>query len=102
MIRLSRCSFTTIATGDKWRTGGRMIAVTLGLTLLYFALLSMFGEHMMVQALLYAAFPIAYTVSTRSTYLNPYSRIARNVIVIVSALAWYAFFLAIIALSMLI
>ena len=102
MIRLSRCGSATLSTGDRWHSGGWMIAVTLGLTLLYFALVSLFGEHMMVQALLYSAFPIAYTVSTQSPFLKPYSPIARNVIVVVSALAWYAFFLAVTALSMLI
>lgn len=100
MISQSRCGPAAILTGSKWHSGGWMIGVTLGLTLLYFALLGAFGHHMMVQALLYAAFPIAYTVSTMSASLKPKSRIARNAIVIASALAWYAFFMAVTALSL--
>jgi hypothetical protein len=75
-----------------------MIAVCLGLTLLYFALLSMFGHHVMIQALLYAAFPIAYTMAARRTSPKPYSHVFRYVGVV----AWYAFFLAVTSLSALV
>jgi hypothetical protein len=102
MTSLLRCGSVDILTADQRRSAAWMIGASLGLTLVYFGLLTVFGRHMMVQALLYAAVPIAHTVSARSTYLKPYSRIARNGIVIAGVLGWYAFFLAVTALSALI
>ncbi len=70
-----------------------MIGTTLVLTGVGMALDKAFGDHMMIEALLHSTFFIALTVSSRSTFLQPYSRAARNGIVVLGCLGWYAFFL---------
>ena len=48
----------------------------------------------MIEALSHSSFFIALMVSSRSTFLQPYSRRAQTVIITLGSLGWYAFFLA--------
>ncbi len=93
MITASRCGSAAISTADAGRSAGWMIGTTLALTGIGIALDKTFGDHMMIEALLHSTFFIALTVSSRGTFLRPYSRTARNVIVTLGCLGWYAFFL---------
>ena len=99
MVTASRCGPVEISRADAQRSATWMIGVTLALTVLAVALDKTVGEHIMIEALFTSSFFIALTLSSRKTFLRPYSRTARNVMMIVSVLAWYAFFLAMSALS---
>jgi hypothetical protein len=99
MITASRCQSVDISTADAARSAGWMIGVTLVLTVLATSADKLYGPHIAIEALLYSAFFIALTISSRSTYLRPYSWAARNVIIGLICLGWYAFFFATIMLG---
>ena len=99
MTTASRCGPVEFSRADTQRSAAWMIGLSLGLVALYFVLDRVLGQHIMIEALLYSTFSIAFTVSSRNTYLRPYSRAARNGIMILSVLGWYAFFLAVTALA---
>lgn len=95
MITAARCESVAISRADAGRSAGWMIGTALVLTILGVTLDKTMGPHLAIDALLNSAFFIALTVSSRSTFLRPYSRTARNVLIGVGAVAWYAFFLAV-------
>lgn len=95
MITASRCRTADVSIADALRSAGWMIGVCLVLTVIATTLDKLLGDHILIEALLYSAFFIAFTVSSRNTYLRPYSRTARNVIIGVSTIGWYVFFLAV-------
>jgi hypothetical protein len=99
MITASRCGPVEISRAEAIRSGIWMLGVTFVLTATYVVLSKSLGPHITVEALLYSAFFIAFMVSSRYTYLKPYSRIARNVIVGLSVPGWYLFFLGALTLS---
>lgn len=81
------------------RKAARIIVLTVALVLVYAALAALFGRNAPVQAVLYAAFPIACTIAAGITSLKRYSRAARIGFVIVGASIWYALSLALTVLS---
>jgi hypothetical protein len=95
MITASRCSTADISMNDAGRSAAWMIGVTLLLTMLGVALDKTIGPHATIDALLHSSFFIALTISSRSTYLKPYSWAARNTLIGLVCVAWYAFFLAV-------
>lgn len=92
MITASRCRSVDFSRADAWNSGVWTIGVTLVLTVLALVLDKTLGDHVMIEALFPASLFIAMTVASRSTYLQPYSRTARGVIITLGCLAWYAFF----------
>ena len=102
MITASRCGSIDISKADAARSGAWMIGVTLVLTILGVALDKTVGPHVAIEALLLSAFFIALTISSRDTFLKPYSRIATNGMILLSCVGWYVFFLAVTAIGELI
>lgn len=94
MITASRCSSIDISARDAGYSAAWMIGVTLALTVVATLLLKTLGPHPASQALLHSAFFIALTISSRTTYLKPYSWAARNTMIGLICVGWYAFFLA--------
>ena len=97
-------TFARIETEDFTRKEGIqsawwMIGISLVLTTAGVVLDKVVGEHIMVKALLFSAFPISFTVGARYTYLKPYSRAAQNVIIWCAVPAWYVLFLSVTALT---
>lgn len=95
MITASRCSSIDISARDAGYSAGLMIGVTLLLTVLATVLNRTVGPHVAIDALLHSAFFIALTISSRATYLKPYSWAARNTMIALVCAAWYAFFLTV-------
>lgn len=79
--------------GAAWAIGLTLLLVAVGVVLD-----GALGKNIFVEALLYSAFFIAFTVSARHTYLKPYSRAARNYIIGFGVPAWYLLFLGVAAL----
>lgn len=102
MITASRCSSADISKADAARSGAWMIGLTLVLTVIATILDKTIGPHFAIEALLYSTFFIALTISSRNTFLKPYSRIATNGMVVLSCVGWYVFFLTVTALGNLI
>lgn len=75
------------------RSTAWMLGTSLFLTTIAVVLDKTLGDHIMIDALLFSAFFIALTVSAERLYLRPYSRTARGVLIGLSAVGWYAFFL---------
>lgn len=99
MITASRCGCIEISKAEAVRSGISMIGLCFFLTAVYVALSKFVGPHIMLEALIYSAFFIAFTVSSKYTYLKPYSRVARNVIIGLSVPGWYLFFLGMLAIA---
>jgi hypothetical protein len=99
MITAARCTSADISTADAGRSAAQMIGVTLFLTVVATALDKTVGPHYTIDALLNSAFFIALTISSRSTYLKPYSWAAKSSMIALMCLGWYAFFLAVSAIS---
>jgi hypothetical protein len=99
MITASRCQALDISRAEALQGAAWMIGLSLLLSAVGIVLDKMLGDSIMTNALLYSAFFIAFTVSSIRTYLKPYSRAARNVIVISASIGWYVFFLAVAAIA---
>ncbi len=99
VITASRCGSIEISRADAARGAIWMIGLCLGLTATGVVLNKALGPSIMAEALLYSAFFIAFTVASRYTYLKPYSRTARNVIIGLGVPGWFLFFLGATALS---
>lgn len=99
MITASRCGSVAISRSEAVRSAIWMLGLCFVLAAAYVALSRSFGPHIMLEALIYSAFFIAFTVSSKYTYLKPYSRVARNVIIGLSIPGWYLFFLGALTLA---
>lgn len=99
MITASRCGSTHFSKAEARRSAFWMLGLTIVLSGTAVILTKTYGSNIMASALLYSAFFIALTVSTRHTYLKPYSQRARNVLIFVGIVGWYLFFLAVAALA---
>jgi len=95
MITASRCASADISTSDAGYSAAWMIGVTLLLTVFATTLNKTVGPHFTIDALLNSAFFIALTISSRSTYLKPYSWAAKNSMIALMCAGWYAFFVAV-------
>ena len=95
LIDGKRCGSTDISRKEAWYSAGLMIAVCLLLTAIAIVLDKRYGDHIMIDALINSAFFIGLTVSSNSTFLKPYSAVARRVIIGVSIVGWYLFFLGV-------
>jgi len=94
MIRAARCGSADISKPEALRSAAWMLVITFILTAIGVLLDKTYGDHVMSEALIYSSFFIGFTWSSRNTYLKPYSPRARNVILAVSTVGWYGFFLA--------
>lgn len=99
MITASRCEALNISRADALQSAVWMIGLSLLLSAVGIVLDKTLGDNIMTNALLYSAFFIAFTVSSTRTYLKPYSRTARNAIVISASAGWYVFFLMVAAIA---
>jgi len=95
MITSSRSGPVDLSTADAGRSAAWMLGTTLFLALLAVGLQKLFGPSVGTEALLNSGFFIALTISTRNTFLKPYSRATRTTLTTVMCVAWYAFFLAV-------
>jgi hypothetical protein len=102
MLAHARCSSTSISKAEAMRGAAWMLGTCFVLTALAIALDQTFGQHVAIDALLYSAFFIALTISSRHTYFRPYSKAAQTVMAVGGSVAWYAFFLGMTALATLI
>jgi hypothetical protein len=98
-ITASRHGPLDISRAEGIRSAIWALGLSLALTATGVALDKTLGPHIMIEALLYSAFFIAVTVSSRYTYLKPYSRAARNVIVGLSVPGWYLLCLGALAVA---
>ena len=99
MITASRCASADVSKADAAISAGWMIGLTLALTTLGVTLDKTIGPHVAIEALLHSSFFIALAVSSQHTFLKPYSRVARNVIIAAMTVGWYGFFLGVSALA---
>ena len=99
MITASRCGPADISAADAGRSAAWMLGVTFALTAVGVALDKTVGDHFAIEALIYSSFFIALTVSSHETFLKPYSRAARSVVIAASAVGWYGFFLVVGAIA---
>ena len=95
MITASRCNSLDISASDAGYSALWMIGVTLFLTVVAVTLDKTVGPHFTIDALLNSAFFIALTISSRTTYLKPYSWAAKNSMIALMCAGWYGFFLAV-------
>jgi len=98
MVTASRCRSAAIGRTEALKGALTMIGISLVLTGLAVLLDMRKGQHILVDALLNSSFFIALSMASRDTYLKPYSRAARNAMVLVAIPAWYLFFLGVAAL----
>ena len=88
------CRFESIEipTRDALKSAGLMIGISLVAVVIGIILDVILGEHVLIQAWLYAAFFIALTISSRYTYLRAYSKTVQNTLSVLSVPVWYGFF----------
>lgn len=97
-IRCGACH-GEISRTDSARSAAWMIGLSLAQVIPLVALDKIYGNNIFTQAGLYAAFFVALIVSSRGTYLKPYSPVARNLITGFGILLSYAFFLGVVLLG---
>ena len=99
MITHSRCGPTSISTQDARRSTAWMVGSSIVLTLIGLAI-DLGTEYSLVSdAVIYSAIFIALTISTEHTFLKPYSRAARRLIIAAVSFGWLGFFLGVTALA---
>ena len=76
-----------------------MLGVTFALTTVGVVLDKTLGDHYAIEALIYSSFFIAFTVSSNKTFLKPYSRAARAVVIAASVAGWYGVFFVVGAIA---
>ena len=99
MITSSRKGPVEVSKEEARRSAIWMLGISLLLAVAGVALDKTIGQHIMIEALLYSAFFIAFTISSRFTLLKPYSSGARNSIIVGVCVGWYGFFLGVNALT---
>lgn len=92
LARHCRFEGTEIPVRDAIKSAALMIGICLVVTVIGVALDKTYGDHVLIDALLYAAFFIALTISSRYTYLRAYSPTVRNTLAVLSIPFWYGFF----------
>ena len=97
-IRCGACH-ERISRADSLRSAAWMIGLSLAQVIPLVALDKIYGDSVFTQAGLYAAFFVALIVSSRGTYLKPYTPFARNLITVGGILLSYAFFLGVVLLG---
>ena len=97
MITVSRCKSTEISTAEGVRCAILIIVLCLVFTFIGVTLDKTLGPNIYVKAFLNSAFFISFTIACGYTFLKPYSRAARNVIMGLGVPLWYIFFLAVAA-----
>lgn len=96
---LRSCVSSGFSPVERKRSTVWLIIVSLGLVLLAVVLQLMFDQTVLSQTVLYSSYPMALILSSRYTYLKPYSRAARTIILITALAAMFGFFLAVIFLA---
>ena len=97
LARHCRIDSTDIPTRDAMKSAALMIGICLVGTVIGVALDRIYGDHYLIQAMLYSSFFIALTISSRYTYLRAYSSTVKNTLAVLSVPVWFGFF-AIVAL----
>jgi hypothetical protein len=86
MRKVLACGVSTVSAADAWRSAAWVLGGSLVLTVFGILLRLQIGPNALSEGLLYSAFPAALMLSTECTYLKPYSRPARLVMSVGSAL----------------
>lgn len=95
MITVSRYKSVEISTAEGIRCAIWNIILCLVLVFIGVTLDKTFEPNVYVKALLNSAFFISFTIACGYTFLKPYSRAARNIIIWLAIPCWYVLFLAI-------
>ena len=96
---LSSCGRASYPPQQQRKSAFLMLAASLALVLVYFALNATLGESVFLQALLYATFNIALVLSSIPTFLHNYSPRVRAALVALGVVSSYAFFLGVTMLA---
>ena len=99
MITASRNEPTEVLWENAQRSGAWMLGTAAVLTTIGVALDKLDGDHILFTALIYSSFFIALMISTRHTFLRPYSRAARVALMAAGSVACYAFFVTVLVVA---
>jgi len=92
LASICRCDTTDISVRDAIKSAGLMIGISLVVAVTGVTLDTLYGDHSLINALLYSGFFIALTISSRFTYLRACSPIVQNTLAVLSIPFWYGFF----------
>ena len=95
MITASRCKSIEISTTEGVCSAILIVVLCLIFTFIGVTLDKALGPNIYVNALLFSAFFMSFTIACGYTFLKPYSRVARNVLIWLATPLWYLFFLAV-------
>jgi hypothetical protein len=95
LARHCRFDDTDVPVRDAIKSACLMIGICLVATVIGVALDVIYGDHVLIQAMLYSSFFIALTISSRYTYLRAYSATVKNTLAVLSVPVWYGFFVVV-------